>query len=83
MRCPITSDGVLHPQEGLVGVLLAIRGNELEDYCESTILRLPGSERATNFKLEPYCSFVKEFQKSTPDTTLVVCWTVMSRREIG
>ena len=67
---------MLHPQESLIGVLLAGRGNEKRDYCESAVLKLPSHGRAVDFNVEPYRSFVKEFQKVTPDTTLVVCWTV-------
>jgi hypothetical protein len=69
-------DGVLHPQESLIGVLLAIRGTEKREYNESVVLKLPSHGRAVDFQLDPYRSFVKEFQKTTPDTTLVVCWTV-------
>lgn len=69
-------DGVLHPQESLIGVLLANRGSEKRDYNESVVLKLPNHGRAVDFQLDPYRPFVKEFQKTTPDTTLVVCWTV-------
>lgn len=74
--------GVLHPQESLIGVLLAIRGKENIEYCESATLKLPSHGRAVDFKQEPYRAFVREFQRTTPNTTLVVCWTVTDHNMI-
>ncbi|XP_059351867.1 trafficking protein particle complex subunit 8-like isoform X1 [Daphnia carinata] len=75
--------GVLHPQESLIGVLLAIRGKENIEYCESATLKLPSHGRAVDFKQGPYRTFVREFQRDTPNTTLVVCWTATQASEDG
>ena len=68
---------MLHPQESLICALLAVRANsQTGKLCESVTLKVPSNGGALNFNTNPYQPLIKEFQKTSSETTLAVSWTV-------
>ena len=75
---------VLHPQESLICVLLAVRDEEkkMNGFCESVSLSVNNAPMV-DFRANPYRSFIHELEKNTSKTTLAVSWTVITSIKIG